>query len=221
MTPHSSNFPFQESALNKTMSSLRPQPILLLNGYPATGKLTIARHLLAFLEESSFPAKLVHHHLQIDLADAVLPRSSLAYPSLRRALREDILASIATAPETFGDVYIFTEFQSNNELGSTVLAEYADAARRCGRTFIQVNLECGVEENVRRMLSEERMNGSPGKLMDIETLRKWRERAKLGRCDSKEGDVQFNSLEVGWMDAQQAAFKVLELLGESCPLTEH
>lgn len=64
-------------------------PLVHINGFPGIGKLNIARKLVELLQQ--FDAKLVHNHLLIDPASAVLPRSSPNYQPLRRAIRDAIL----------------------------------------------------------------------------------------------------------------------------------
>lgn len=187
-------------------NEIKPQPILLLNGWPAVGKLTTARQLIAHLGLAN--ARLVHNHLLIDAADATLPRESPGYQALRQNLRTCILSTITDSPETFDTPYIFTEFQSDNELGRSVLAEYQAAARRRGSLFVQVNLECGVEENVRRMQHEERSKA--GKYVHVENLRKWRLSGQLAKCNGE--FVRFEIIDVGELQPEQTATRLLALL---------
>ncbi|KAM0208273.1 hypothetical protein ACHAPQ_010036 [Fusarium lateritium] len=108
-----------------------PLPIIHINGFPGTGKLTIARKLVALL--APYNGKLVHNHLLIDPAGAILPRTSVDYQPLRRAIRTAIFDTLATSRDTFDSVFVFTDFQSDSDIGSAVMAEYcAMAARRGG-----------------------------------------------------------------------------------------
>jgi hypothetical protein len=103
-----------------------PQPMLVLNGWPAVGKLIATRQLISLLEPSK--AGLVLNHLLINAADAVLPREPPGYQKLREELCSGILNPVACYFETFNTVYIFTEFQSDSGLGRSVLAVYHAAA---------------------------------------------------------------------------------------------
>ncbi|EQL01603.1 hypothetical protein G6O67_006620 [Ophiocordyceps sinensis] len=60
----------------------KPLPLIHLNGFPGTGKLTIARALQELLRY-----RLVHNHLLINPADAVLRRTEPGYQDLRRGIR--------------------------------------------------------------------------------------------------------------------------------------
>lgn len=185
-----------------------PQPILLLNGWPGVGKLTAARQLISLLGPSK--ARLVHNHMLIDVADAILPRESPDYQKLRQELRSGILSPVADCSETFNKIYIFTEFQSDNELGRSVLAEYQAAAQKRGSLFVQVNLVCGVEENIRRMEHEERSKA--GKYVHVENLKKWRLVGRLAKCEGS--SVRFEILDVGDLQPEQTAVQLLALLNQ-------
>lgn len=97
-------------------------PIIYINSWPGVGKHTIAKEtekqmngkarvvspLLALINDPSFvnlPTKCllsqVHNHLHIDLAGAILPRSSSDYLQLRRQLRSTLFNALATCPDTF------------------------------------------------------------------------------------------------------------------------
>jgi thymidylate kinase len=104
-----------------------PHPIIHINGYPGTGKLTVAQILTSHVVSTNL--KLIHNHLLINPADAVLHRTQPGYQSLRRALRAAILTSLATEPATFDTTYLFTDFQTSNEQGASVCAGYAQAAK--------------------------------------------------------------------------------------------
>lgn len=131
-----------------------PSPIVHINGFPGTGKLTVARRLAEKL--SALNARLVHNYLLIDPAGAILPRSSVDYQPLRHAIRAAVFATLIQSRDTFDSLYIFTDFQSSDELGSSVVAEYECAAKRRNCAFIPVILSCAKEENLRRLTSEER-----------------------------------------------------------------
>lgn len=143
-----------------------PLPIIHINGFPGIGKLTIARELVALLAPHN--GKLIHNHLLIDPAGAVLPRSSVEYQPLRRAIRAAVFDTLATSRDTFDSVYVFTDFQSSNEGGSAVMVEYRDMAARRGCIFVPVTVTCGSEENMRRLAAPER--ALHGKLTDAELV---------------------------------------------------
>lgn len=143
-----------------------PHPIIHINGFPGIGKLTIARKLVELL--SPLNAKLVHNHLLIDPAGAILPRTSKDYQPLRRSIRAAVFDTLATSSDTFDSVYVFTDFQSDDEVGSAVMQEYATMAARRGCALIPVNATCSEDENMRRLVSVER--AQHGKLVDKEIV---------------------------------------------------
>lgn len=145
-----------------------PQPIVYINGWPGVGKLTVARELGAKLGAGR--TRLVHNHLLIDPAGAVLPRSSAGYQPLRRALRAAVFGSLATAPDTFDFIYVFTDFQSSDGLGSAVAQEYADAARARGCVFVPIIMTCSVRQNVIRAGGSDRIRDGHGKLTDLNLI---------------------------------------------------
>lgn len=74
-------------------------PIVHINGFPGTGKLTVARLLAEKL--SVLNARLVHNHLLIDPAGAILPRSSIGYQPLRRVIRAAVFTTLIQSREAF------------------------------------------------------------------------------------------------------------------------
>ncbi|KAJ5489930.1 hypothetical protein N7453_010755 [Penicillium expansum] len=148
-------------------------PLIHINAFAGAGKLTVAKHLVALSEN----LKLVHNHLLINPADAVLHRNQPGYQSLRRALRAAIFTSLATEPATYNTTYIFTDFQTANEQGSSVCKEYAQAAEDRGCLLIPIVLDCDEDENIRRMTQLEREKHA--KLMDVDLLKMLRKGAPI------------------------------------------
>ncbi|KAF5658764.1 aaa atpase family [Fusarium circinatum] len=130
-------------------------PIIHINGFPGQGKLTIARKLVELLKP--YNGKLVHNHLLIDPVGAILPRSSPDYQPTRSAVRSVIFDALAVSRDTMGSVYVFTDFQSNDDIGRGVMAEYCNMAARRGCTVLPITVTCSKEENLRRLSSSERV----------------------------------------------------------------
>ena len=73
--------------------------------------------------------------------------------------------------------YIVTDSHENHKLGASVAREYVHAARGRGCQFISVVLTCSLEENEKRMVSEERLKlveDGMGLLLDTDTLKETR-----------------------------------------------
>ncbi|KIL94120.1 hypothetical protein FAVG1_02682 [Fusarium avenaceum] len=146
-----------------------PLPIIHINGFPGIGKLTIARKLVALL--APYNGKLVHNHLLIDPAGTILSRASADYQPLRRAIRTAIFNILATSRDTFDSVFVFTDFQSDDDIGSAVMA-----ARR-GCAFIPIVVTCSKEENLRRLTSMGRSQHE--KLTDVELVARIRDNSAI------------------------------------------
>lgn len=141
-------------------------PIIHTNGFPGIGKLTIARKLVDLLKH--FNAKLVHNHLLIDPAGGVLARSSADYQPLRRAIRTVVFDTLATSPDTYDSIYVFTDAQSNDDTGSSVMIEYRSLVAHRNCALVPIILTCSKEENLKRLGTTER--SVHGKLTDLELL---------------------------------------------------
>lgn len=157
-----------------------PSPIVHINAFPGTGKLTVARLLVEKL--SALDAKLVHNHLLIDPAGAILPRSSKDYQSLRHAIRAAVFTTLIRSPDTFDSLYIFTDFQSSDQLGSSVVSEYESAAKLRSCAFIPVILSCTKKENLSRLTSQERE--LHGKLTDHAVMSRIRDHDEVHRFEN-------------------------------------
>ncbi|KAL6889189.1 hypothetical protein GGI43DRAFT_226997 [Trichoderma evansii] len=148
----------------------RPLPMVHFNAFPGTGKLTIAQILASFFRPSTM--KVVHNHLLINPADAVLHREQAGYQDLRRQIRLAIFNSLIYEPATHSTAYIFTDFQTSNELGEIVCEEYIDCAKRRRCNFIPIMLLCDEETNLGRLVEDGRVNH--GKLIDAELVKMFR-----------------------------------------------
>ncbi|KAF2809578.1 uncharacterized protein BDZ99DRAFT_571369 [Mytilinidion resinicola] len=120
-----------------------PPCVLLLNAFPGTGKLTIARARARAL------STLLHNHLLIDPVSAIHPRRDKAHYVLRRAFRKAAFDASKSGPEG-GDLIVWG-YDPSGCLGASdadvaVLAEHVDVARARARKvpFILVNLVCEI-----------------------------------------------------------------------------
>jgi hypothetical protein len=167
-----------------SVAGSKPLPIIHLNGFPGTGKLTIARKLVEQLNrdfekqqpyDSARPAraKLVHNHLLIDPAAAVLERKQSGYNELRTAIRQAVFTTLVKEISTYDTIYVFTDWQSGDVLGTEVCEEYLAMAKARGSQFIPILITCDEQENVRRIQGVERAIST--KLTDSELLVQWRQ----------------------------------------------
>jgi len=85
--------------------------------------------------------------------------------------RRDVLQAIATSQSTSSTTWIFTDQQSSSQNGSASAKDYYNAAKQRGSPFISIVLECGLEENCRRITDASRGGESNTKLTDLNILR--------------------------------------------------
>ncbi|KAM6480854.1 hypothetical protein HDV62DRAFT_365804 [Trichoderma sp. SZMC 28011] len=190
-------------------SSHRPLPVIHFNAFPGTGKLTIARILASFFQPSSL--KVVHNHLLINPADAVLHREQAGYQHLRQQIRLAIFHSLIHAPATHSAAYIFTDFQTSNELGAAVCQEYVECAKTRGCDFIPIMLSCDEETNLTRLVEDGR--AGHGKLVDVDLVKRFRA-SQLYEFDDHPALLR---LDVSELSADDAARRITDHLLKMSP----
>ncbi|KAL2670036.1 hypothetical protein Neosp_014916 [[Neocosmospora] mangrovei] len=178
-----------------------PAPIIYINAFPGTGKLTIAKHLVSLFQAGS--VKLVHNHLLINPADAVLDRDQEGYQKLRRKIRRAIFKPLIKNEETYSSAYIFTDFQTENDLGIDTSLEYMHCAEARHCQFIPITLVCEESVNLKRLASDGR--ATQGKLVDVELARSFRRQSKLFGF---QGHTEGFTMDVTYLSSKDAALKI-------------
>ncbi|KAI8682387.1 hypothetical protein LRP88_14478 [Fusarium phalaenopsidis] len=178
-----------------------PAPIIYINAFPGTGKLTIAKHLVSLFQTGT--VKLVHNHLLINPADAVLDRDQPGYQKLRRKIRRAIFKPLIKNEATYYSAFIFTDFQTDNDLGINTSLEYMTCAEERHCQFIPITLVCDEEVNRKRLVSDDR--ASHGKLVDVELVRNFRKNSKVVGF---EGHTDGFTLDVTYLSSKEAAAKI-------------
>lgn len=196
-------------ARDRVAGTKKPKPLIHINGFPGTGKLTIARILQQLLGPQG---RLVHNHLLINPADAVLHRTEPGYQDLRRAIRAAVFTSLADAPSTHDHVYLFTDFQSSDPVGSATCAEFLDAARARGSDLVSVLIDCDEAVNVERLGTKERELHR--KIVDPNLLRHFRRGVTIHRFADLQTTLE---LDVSTLTAEQAAQKIFDHVVRICP----
>ncbi|KAI1320661.1 hypothetical protein F5Y16DRAFT_417381 [Xylariaceae sp. FL0255] len=189
------------------MSSVKTRPIIHINGFPGTGKLTIARLLQSKLGGNKH-CRMIHNHLLINPADAVLRRTEPGYRHLRKSIRSAVFTTLISNEATHDIVYIFTDFQSSDLMGSATCAEYLEMSEARGCALISVILSCEEEVNAVRLRSAERL--AHGKIVDEELLRGFRADLTVHRFDFASGNGTELELDVTHLTAEEAAQAVYE-----------
>jgi thymidylate kinase len=135
--------------------------IIHLNAMPGVGKFTAAKLLAPKIN-----ACLIDNHLLIDLAVAICKRGSKEYFDFLKKLTELVLEELT---QQTGKVFIFTNALSAELSEDRERLDYfARFAESRNIPFIQILLECDLDENKRRIISEDRK--PKGKLMNPDEL---------------------------------------------------
>ncbi|KAH7139960.1 hypothetical protein B0J13DRAFT_624768 [Dactylonectria estremocensis] len=179
------------------MEELQNAPFININAYPGVGN------------SQSLRSCVVSNHLLTDPVAAVFERTAEEYQTLRRALRKELLASLATSESTRDTAWTFPDQQSSSELGSSTAREYQTAAALRGPPFISIILSCELNENLKRAGSEDRGKGSNTKLTKLAILRSIRQQEDIFRFGNKaEMELDVTTLAPG-----EACWKVYEHIG--------
>ncbi|EWC45850.1 hypothetical protein DRE_04857 [Drechslerella stenobrocha 248] len=183
---------------------------IFINGYPGTGKLTVARELQKILPGS----KVFDHHLLIDASRAAFGQSDPEYQILRKAFRTTLLDSIAAAsPEHLSTTWIFTECQSNSHIGTSISHEYLAGAQRRSSPFISIILTCSLEENLKRLSHPARKTTPRRKLTNREVLKAIRDEEVIHRFGDWIG-VRELVVDVTKLEPEEAAVVIKNFLGK-------
>ncbi len=144
--------------------------IVHINGWPGVGKLTVAREVARKLG-----ARMLDNHTLHDVAMRLCDRGTEDYWTLYYQVRDVAYRRIRTIPPA--ESLVMTNAlvaESDREREAWDAVKSLAVARSA--TLIAINLECSLEENVRRVRSEERRHR---KLIDPEPLIEWRSKYTL------------------------------------------
>ena len=148
--------------------------VVVLLGFPGTGKFTIAKELRAQYRNLDRDVRVIDNHYTANVVFGVLPLVD-GYRSIppetwghvdrvRTAVWDAIIE--LSSPQTS---FVFTTDISNAE-GASHAVQYRRIAEVRGATFVPVRLLCGVDELARRIVSPERRERS--KWLDADGVRR-------------------------------------------------
>lgn len=134
---------------------LKPS-IILLNGFPGVGKMTIATHLHKLLRASyPSPFHLVDRNLLVDPVRAIEPEQGPKHRQLVKNVRKAILDGIKEMSDPTATI-IMTEYLSTREASKYMFQEYLDVARFRGLPLIYVEISCSTKDNMARVVNPKR-----------------------------------------------------------------
>ncbi len=180
--------------------SVEPSGLVVhINGWPGSGKLTIARHLAERLG-----ARLADNHTLINPAEALFARGDPLYRSLRSAVRKSVFEHLAKAPAE--QSFVFTDALSDDAADARAFEDCAALARQRGARFIAVVIDCDIEENLKRLTRAGR--SKLHKLTDPEVLLGLRRAHRLLRGN---GDLLVE-IDVTTLGADEAAEAIMSAI---------
>jgi hypothetical protein len=153
----------------------RLAPITLvvhINGWPGTGKLTIARCLARRLG-----GRLLDNHTLLNPAEALFNRRNPKWQELRSSIRALVLDFAAQLPAT--EPLILTDALANFDYDRRLFDDCRVLAERRSARLVAAILSCDHAENERRLVSAGRRELH--KLTDVEVLADLRSRYTLLR----------------------------------------
>ena len=171
--------------------------IVHLNGYPGTGKLTIARALAQRLN-----ARVLDNHTLMNPAAALFARDDTKYPPFRAAIRKLVFDHALSLPQD--TQLIVTDAFSDGPADRQMFDEIKTLAARRNDVYRPVVLEVEGAENIARLTSPER--DGMKKLTDATILTRLRDEHRLYY------PADCLTLDVSLLQPDQAAARIADWL---------
>ncbi|ROV93366.1 hypothetical protein VMCG_08411 [Cytospora schulzeri] len=180
------------------------QPCVLLNGWPGVGKDTVAETLSLLIGDNK--ASL------LDWDKAAQSETFQPVPDgdeeVQKA-RDACFADQVEHPSTLDKMVICTDCLSDTTEGRRLARDFEIVANRSKRLLIPINLECHVEENMRRLQELERRVSQKDKMQSPNEARTVRsEGGKLFVFKGHQG----LSLNITKMPPHEAALQILSFI---------
>ncbi|KAL6904486.1 hypothetical protein GGI43DRAFT_397314 [Trichoderma evansii] len=150
--------------------------VVVLNGFPGTGKLTIATKMKGCFPEDT--VRLVDNHLLIDPAQAIYPGRGAAHCELRQKIREVAFDAVRKIAEE-GKMILMTVCLADNDADTRTFEEHISIVRNTSIPIYWFTLRCDRDVLEKRVTSKERREGSKSKLTDVNILRQLMEDLEL------------------------------------------
>lgn len=182
-------------------------PIIYINGYPGTGKLTIAKAL-----QNISGAKVLDNHSIYNVAFALLEFGS---PEFKRVVEEVETVALSAMRHVRANlpIIVTNALFKDSEWAMVRWQNVIERGRQLGRPVGAIILRCSEAANVMRVQQPER--SYPGKLTDPEILVSKLRRRPL--IDS--GVSSCLRLDVSDMTPKEAASKIYEWIADEFPET--
>jgi len=152
--------------------------VILLNGFPGVGKLTVAQAMKRNLPAST--TRLIDNHVLIDPVEAIVPGRSSEHKALRKEIRrvafEALTKEMISQPNL---KVIVTGCLADNVEDIAVLSEHVCIAKDADVPFYLVEVTCDPKEHSRRLEAPARATGGKTKLQDVSVLQELLEQHRL------------------------------------------
>ncbi|KAM6505163.1 hypothetical protein FSOLCH5_015082 [Fusarium solani] len=172
--------------------------IIVLNGFPGTGKLTILKKVKELLPTET--ACLLDNHLLIDPVVAVIPGRSQEHHELRHKIRVPIFEKLQERAQQ-GHIILMTAcLVEDDEKDAGVLHEHLDIAHEADVPIFWINVSCSHEILQQRVASIERCQGTKTKLTDPTLVRDLVDKHRLiepQKTDNRAEGLVFTTLDAG------------------------
>ncbi|KUI70364.1 hypothetical protein VM1G_06150 [Cytospora mali] len=176
------------------------QPCVLLNGWPGVGKDTVAETLSLLIGDNK--ARLLNWDKGQGETFQPVPDGDEAVQKARDACFADQVEH----PSTLNQMIIATDCLSDTPEGRRLARDFEVVANRSKRLLIPINLECHVEENMRRLQELERRVSQKDKMQSPNEARTVRsEGGKLFVFKQHQG----LTLNITKMPPHEAALRIL------------
>jgi len=142
--------------------------IVVLNGFPGTGKHTILKKTLAVLPKNT---RMIDNHLLIDPVQALYPDRSDQHHQLRAQLRAPVFQHIGKLAQQGCVVLMTACLAEGNERDASFFNEHVEMVRETGVPLFWINTHCDQHLLEQRVQSEERVKSTKTKLTDVQILR--------------------------------------------------
>ncbi|KAK3080749.1 hypothetical protein LTS18_013518 [Coniosporium uncinatum] len=172
-----------------------PAPIIYILGWPGVGRTAVAAALVTRMTAlHGLEIKIQHVPESAFYASVTVSKSDLTYVQECKRVREHCLDTLGRTEERRGTWYIFTDCRTNRpgSGGDETCLSFLKAARKQGRPFVPVVVDCDVEENIARFVKTETGARGPDVKGDDEKSKKVRKAVEqLRECREKEKLLYF------------------------------
>ncbi|RSL57949.1 hypothetical protein CEP51_014158 [Fusarium floridanum] len=187
--------------------------VVVLNGFPGTGKLTILNNLQSRLV--GHDTLIIDNHFIIDPVQKIYPDRGLNHYYLRQQLRQVIFKEIRKMVDR-GCVVLMTACLGNNEGDRKVLDEHLDIVRGTDTPMFWINVGCDQRTLEERLTRPERVRGNRAKLTNVEILRGMTKHSQIIMPSGSRHRLEDISLATASLDVggsiEEAVYKVYNVM---------